>query len=103
MQANTRLTRQVMGCGYEPPPADARMPVIPWSHAGYRGDPPTTCPGYTASLPDVIEAARARFWKHDLRAFTGGEQPSAALLGAIEVLEAESNNVRDHEWPKDGA
>lgn len=47
------------------------------------------CPGYTTSLPEVIESARA--WRHwdraDVRVFTGGAWPTDALMTGIETFD----------------
>lgn len=55
----------------------------------YSGPPLTVCPGYTTSLPETIEAARA--WRHwdraDIRVFTGGEWPTQSLTIAIESFD----------------
>jgi hypothetical protein len=102
-RSTTRLVRQSMGCGYEPPPPK-RLPVAAWHHEGDpRREPPTTCPGYTCNLPEVVYVSRARFhWtKGQLAAFLGGEPASEALLLAIELLEIEANRARDwdHKHP----
>lgn len=78
--------------------------VRPWSGLGYRGDMPTVCPGYSTSLPEVIEIARARaHWaKGQLEAFCGGEPPTNDLMMGIEILDGAIASVLD--WrsiPKD--
>ena len=70
MEANTEQTRQLLGCGWLPLPAEnlLRFRRVP-RPAGYTGvtrkldngsvtDDPETCPGYTTALPEVIEVAR---------------------------------------------
>jgi len=62
---------------------------MPWTHEGYKGPPPTVCPGYTCKLPEVIEAARLRVhWsKGILDAVLGGEPASDILIDEIEILD----------------
>lgn len=43
-----------MGCGYEA--VDPNTPAMPWDPVARTGKPLTKCPGYTAKLPEVIEA-----------------------------------------------
>jgi hypothetical protein len=99
MQHFTLLDRQLSGCGFAPAVAGAR----PIDHDGRTGALPldddglprgrnTVCPGYTCGLPEVIEASRARQWreKGGLRDFTRGEQPSDALMLAVDIIDAES-------------
>ena len=85
MQAYSKPIRQRWACGYEPllPGAEA------WAGLGYKGEPPTTCPGYTTTLPETIEAARAwRWWKNgELAAFTGRSPATDALKLGIEVFD----------------
>lgn len=53
---------------------------------------PSVCPGYTTSLPEVIEIARGRLhWsKGSLGQFCRGQASDAMLVG-IEILEGASN------------
>lgn len=105
MQQVPLQNRQLAGCAYAPAPARELVPlVVPWSGLGYKGEAPTVCPGYSTSLPVVIEAARARLsWsKGSLEAFCGGEPPTDALIAAIEICEGAIGEVLD--WkatPKD--
>jgi hypothetical protein len=91
----TRQTRQVLGCGYEPAIADPR----PWSRANLDADwqgKETLCPGYTTSLPEVIEIARARVhWKEGggLRDFCNEPITEQMRLG-VEILEGASNECQ---------
>ncbi len=70
--------------------------VSPWHGLGYKGDKPTTCPGYTCNLPETIEIARARLhWSknaHALESFCGGPVSAGMLLG-MEILEGASNEL----------
>jgi len=81
-----------MGCGFEPSiPESKRVHLSMWdggSLPNYKGPKSTVCPGYTASLPEVVEACRARMhWeKGELASFTRGE-PTEALTLCIEILE----------------
>lgn len=90
MARNTSEVRQYMGCGYEPQAAYAR----PWMHRGYTDETPTTCPGYTTKLPEVIEINRARLhWKQgELRDHCGGE-PTEQIYRGIEILEGAANET----------
>lgn len=102
MKSCPRHTRQLLGCGYETPVEG----VIAWTGEGYDGPAPSTCIGYTRKLPEVIEVARARrHWdKGELRSFTEGEQPSRALVMAIEIMDSAANEVTAHYMAKkDGA
>lgn len=106
MQENPPLTRQMMGCGWEPPPQpgipvraldhDARL-SIDMTHEERESKRNQLCPGYTCGLPEVVEASRARVWrdKGSLRDFTKGEQPSDALMLAIDILDAETARATD--------
>jgi hypothetical protein len=95
MRATTRLQRQAIGCGYEPP-APKGLAVGTWRHEGDASPhEQTTCPGYTTRLPDVVYVSRARLhWSMgELGTFLGGEPPSEALLLALEILEVESRRA----------
>jgi hypothetical protein len=80
--------RQGWGCGYEPAAADG-APVMPWSGLGYSGPPPTVCPGYTTSLPETLEIARAwRWWsKSQLGIFVDGAKVHDVLKLGIELFD----------------
>lgn len=89
MTAYSTPIRQGWGCGHELPPAPG-VPVAPWSGCGYDGPAPTICPGYTTTLPETIEAARAWKWwsKGELAAFVDGAPVSGPLKIGIEVFDA---------------
>lgn len=90
-------TRQAMGCGWET--AEHKMPVKTWSPAGMPGNEdwkcisktrpePTVCPGYSVTLPETIEIARA--YTHwitggGLRDFTDGDITSNLRIG-VEIF-----------------
>ncbi len=100
MHTVPREQRQLLGCGFVPPPANPRLlPMVrPWAGLGYRGDQPTTCPGYTTGLPEVVEIARARLhWsKGQLDVFVGGAgDVSEAMIAGIELLEDADNRRRN--------
>ena len=105
MEANNEQTRQLLGCGWLPLPAEnlLRFRRVP-SPGGYKGvtrtlesgavtDEPETCPGYTTSLPEVIEIARARLhWKQGGPAALGvAEWSEHPLTVGVEILEGASN------------
>jgi hypothetical protein len=83
-------TRQSYRCPYAPIAPERLLPFVrPPAPAGY-AEELADCPGYTTSLPETIEGARAwRHWeKADVRAFTGGGWPTKALTYAIETFDA---------------
>lgn len=90
MRTNDSLRRQSLGCGYEPRTDRVRLTI--WQPpSGYRGPALTTCAGYTANLPEVIESAVARLhWKTgQLESWCGKRRPTEELLDAIVILDAE--------------
>lgn len=93
----TREQRQFLGCAYEPPPpAEKRLPVVPWTPDGYEGPPPTVCPGYSCKLPEVVEAARLHMhWsKSNLAVALGDAGPlTETMRDAIETVATESSRV----------
>ena len=90
MSTYSKPVRQGWACGYELPPEDGR-PVEAWSGLGYRGDPPTVCPGYSTSLPETIEIARAwRWWdKSEISQFCDGLEVSDNMKLGIEIFAGE--------------
>lgn len=58
MRDYPRQTRQALGCGYEPRIDHAQ----PWQPEAWKGPSPTTCPGYTTTLPEVREGIEARHY-----------------------------------------
>lgn len=83
-EMNGKQTRQALGCGYELP--DPRVPVQPWSPAGMSSKwdtEQTVCPGYTRSMPEVVEIVRAKIhWeKGALDHFCAGLAPERVLEG----------------------
>ena len=80
--------RQELGCGFEPLPTEILRPFCqPASPRGYSGPAPTVCPGYSTSLPEVLEIARGHtHWKvGSLRDYTG-DRPSAAMMRGLEIF-----------------
>lgn len=104
MQANSRVVRQSMRCGFLPnaPRSIAAEAWQPPSAAdgeqrGYDGPPATTCIGYTTSLPEVAEAAIARaFWANGELATWCDGTPTEPLMEL--VLELEGANARAQYW-----
>lgn len=84
-----REMRQAIACGFELPVEHA----VAWSHRSGKTSA-TTCAGYLANLPEVIEAARARMhWKHGgLRDFCHG-QPHDNIMAAIEIIDGAASEV----------
>lgn len=93
---NGKPQRQALACGYESP-ADSRVHLTVWqpptTKAGYSGPELTVCAGYTAHLPEVIEAsiARVHWLKGNLSAW---DESKEDLLNAIVVLDGASNEVQ---------
>jgi hypothetical protein len=105
LTSQSRITRQALGCGYEPP-APAFVPVIPWDHTGRQqlsGESQLKiCPGYVCRLPEVTEVARAHLhWdRGSLSVLT--KDPSDVLIDGIEVMEGSIQSFKS--WtmkPKD--
>ncbi len=82
--------RRDMGCGWLPP---SESPGAVW--AGPDGNLElTTCPGYTTTLPDVIDVARMYWW-----ADKGGLQRSELnrpLVDGIDVLRCAVSDVESY-------
>lgn len=95
MLANSLQTRQTLGCGYEPVAADELSRLVRIMEPLGSDIKPTTCPGFTTRLPEVIEIARARLhWsKGELTSFCSG-QARGALLAGIEILEGATNETQ---------
>jgi hypothetical protein len=96
MRNTPPLQRQALGCGYEPR-SDRALTIWqpPSGKRGYKGAALTTCAGYTANLPEVIEASVARaHWKNGaVVAACDGEAPSEDLLNSILILDGACNEV----------
>lgn len=60
--------------------------------AAYPYEPLTVCAGYLASMPQVIEAARAASWRRDgaLREFYDGNPLTPLTKWAVDVVAAET-------------
>lgn len=109
MKSRSKEDRQLDACGLEPPAADGVAVDHPERirHA-WEKDIPEVCPGYTCSLPEVLETSYALSFKRDgeLTQFLEGEYASPELRHAMTVLESEI--ARMQEWSartpdKDGA
>lgn len=92
-----KMSRQAIGCAYEE--VDPRFPVQPWDHFGrsrYPGES-KTCPGFSCSLPEVIETTWASYFldKGELTQFCEG-QASPQMLDAL-IAYAASKAAAD-EW-----
>lgn len=92
----TRAQRQSMGCGYEPRSSAPQPWQPPDGKFGYAGPTVEHCAGYTTTLPEVIEVARARFhWEKGALGLALGRAPlSEALELGIELLESASNRMQ---------
>lgn len=84
---NTAETRQMWRCPYEPDSPAAKQPFVRAPRPEGSTVEPTVCPGYTTSLPETIEVARAWGWAERgcLRDFTRDE-PTEALVDAVELF-----------------
>lgn len=91
------------------------MPAAEWSEwdgaAEYARPPgwpfaadeqPDTCPGYLIQLPEVLEAAIARFWKDgaQLSARFGGLEIPKPMLQLIEVISSEDAELHSYRLQK---
>ncbi len=77
---NDRETKRFLRCAYLPP--SERL----GGHGEYPGS--TICPGYTTSLPDVCEAARALSWRRDGQIRELYDVPITSLLrDCVDVLD----------------
>lgn len=92
MKATSKEQRQDLGCAFEPLIEISHPWSPPGGKHGFQHASPTVCPGYTTSLPEVREAARAysHWTKGQLADFCGG-QPSDAMLMAVEILDYDVN------------
>lgn len=87
-QPMSLLNRQLMGCGYAPPPP-APIKAEPSVACGYNGPDLTVCPGYSTSLPEVIEVAKAHaHWSKGALRVDDVESPMA---NALLILEGANN------------
>jgi hypothetical protein len=92
MQTNAEAQRQLLGCGFLPPPEQSkRRHVRLWqggSLPNYKGPETTVCPGYSTTLPEVIEVVRAhRHWsKGNLP--VADREPADPFVAAIEILDS---------------
>ncbi len=98
MQTMTEDQRQLMGCGLLPPPAESRRRYLQIWNGGslpnYKGPEPTVCPGYSTSLPEVIEVARAhRHWSKG-NYQVAGREPNDPLVISIEILDGATNEFQ---------
>lgn len=102
MQVSDEKYRQLMGCGFAPPPPPG-TPVDAWEHPGRSPAPdePMICVGYVARMPEVAEATWAHsFWsKGELSQFCDGENSTPALRQAIAEYESEQAKVT--QWESD--
>lgn len=93
MQTTPELQRQSLGCGYLPRPDRVHLTLWqpPTNERGYHGPSLTACAGYTANLPEVVEASIARaHWKVGaIVPYCDGEMPTEDLLNSVLVLDSE--------------
>ncbi len=91
--------RETLGCGWL---ADASekacgSPFGPEPLPGWdwRDPYPTICAGYTSSLPEVLEAARALSWRKDgqLAELYDDHKTTQALRDAMDIVDVERSNV----------
>lgn len=106
MRTRDIQARQLLGCGYEPQPADdkLRMYVQPWdgTSMGRQRSPDEldakgrvrlpVCPGYVCALPEVIETSWAHaYWeKGELTQWCEG-QSTEQLRDAVNLLALETS------------
>lgn len=92
---NSIVVRRSWQCGYVPR-AD-RGPDKPRVPDGAPEDV-TVCPGYSTTLPEVLEAARALSWRHDglIGEFFGGAPISERAKIYIDILDTQIREVERH-------
>ena len=101
METFTPDQRRELACGYEPHDEDASgwapdITRLGWQGMDYAGAPPTTCPGYTTKLHDVVEVIRARgHWKTGQLVDAVGGPLTEQFVAAIEILDAEANRCEN--------
>ena len=94
MQTTPQLQRQSLGCGYEPRPDRVHLTIWQPPSQFYRGDPLTTCAGYTVNLPEVAEASIARaHWKQGALREACEGKPTEDLMNSILVFDAACSEV----------
>ncbi len=120
MRERNEQARQLLGCGYAPPPDEKLRPHVErsvWDHEGRRIREDErdergrlhlpVCPGYVCTLPEVVEATWAHsYWeKGELTQYCEG-QSTPALRDAIAVyaIEVAAMNrwAQDNPPPKAG-
>jgi hypothetical protein len=98
METTSRIARQGLACGFEPP-APATVAVQPWQppqgRDGYQHDKVEVCVGYTTNLPEVNETTKAlALARHGaLEAFCEG-RPTQDMLDAILILDGAYTDVQ---------
>lgn len=108
METQSDHERQMLGCGFLPPPAPRlALSVRPWDHPGRKlEDDETdedgvilnpTCIGYLLQLPELREVTVARLhWTKGQLAIWAGERPTEALLQSVVILELATNAVEGY-------
>jgi len=93
METQSKLTRQLLGCGYEPK-YDGKLHLTVWQppspndgKPGYDGPQLKTCAGYTVNLPEVNEAYFAR--AHWARGNVAFDRTPRSLLEAILIVDGQ--------------
>ena len=94
-----RFARESWRCGYLPDQPSERR------YTGPMGQDwpivPTTCPGYTTSLPQVYEAARARKWaERGMLRDLEDDDLNPVMLAAIDILDIGISEVEQAEIGK---
>ena len=84
-----------MCCGWLPKHKRIGSPPAPWVRARGGGPEPTVCPGYTISLPQVQQTARALQWAERglLSEYCGTEDLPQLVFDAVDILNAEISAV----------
>ena len=86
LSAVAPAARALWNCGHLPRlPLNVGQYPLPLAAERPASD---TCPGYTTSLPQVHETARAYGWleRGQIREFCGGEQPTDAMIDCLDIL-----------------
>lgn len=82
--------RRLYRCGWIPESERIDEPMRPFAEFGA-----TVCPGYTTTIPEVIEASRLLVWANrgELRSYVGERRLPAGAMDAIDILDGEVKAV----------
>jgi hypothetical protein len=100
LKNNPIATRRRWHCGYLPASKHVGTKWdIPNRHLGKAANQtqPTVCPGYTTSLPAVLEASRARLWREKGSLRDLYDEPLTDVLrDCVDILEHAVGELQAH-------